>query len=78
MVLLKIAVVLLFCWLMFVSVKLLFKVARGAAKLIGMIVCIIACPVLILCLIFAGGIAVFSPLLLLIVTCALLVNAAKS
>lgn len=78
MVLLKLAVVLFFCWLLFISVKLLFKLAWGATKLICMILCIIACPVLVLCLLFAGGIMVFSPLLLLIAACALLVNAVES
>lgn len=78
MVLLKLAVVLLFCWLLFISVKLLFRLARGVTKLICMILCIIACPVLVLCLLFAGGIMVFSPLLLLIAACALLVNEVES
>lgn len=78
MVLLKLAVILFFCWLLFISVKLMFKLTWGAAKLIGIVLCIIACPVLVLCLVFAGGIVLFSPLLLLIAVCALLASAAES
>ncbi len=78
MVLLKLAVVLLFCWLLFISVKLLFRLAWGVTKLICMILCIIACPALVLCLLFAGGIVLFSPVLLLIAACALLIKAVES
>ena len=55
---------LLFFWLFFKGLGLAFRVAWGAAKLIASLLFGIAVPLLILCGLFAGGIALLLPLAL--------------
>ena len=52
---LKIGLTILFCWLFFKVIGLAFKAAWGVAKMIATILLVLACPVLVLCLLFAGG-----------------------
>lgn len=65
---LDLLVVVLFCWLFFKAVKLAFKVAWGAAKVIAALLFVLAWPVLIGCLLFAGGVALMVPLALVAVS----------
>lgn len=55
-------VVILFCWFFFKAVGLAFKVAWGSAKIIASLLFAVAVPMLVLCLIFAGGILLLVPL----------------
>lgn len=55
----------LFCVLMFKTLKLAFKLTWGAVSVIGSIIAVIAVPIFILCMIFAGGVLLFLPVLLI-------------
>ena len=59
---LELLTVVLFCWLFFKAVGLAFRVAWGTAKIIASILFTVAVPLLILCLVFAGGIFLLLPL----------------
>ena len=61
---LEILTVLLFCWLFFKALGLAFRVAWGATKLIAALLFVLAVPMLVICLLFAGGIALLLPLAL--------------
>lgn len=57
--------VVLFCWLFFKAVGLAFRVAWGTAKLLASVLFAVAVPLLVLCLIFAGGMFLLLPLALI-------------
>ena len=59
---LDLLVVILFCWLFFKALGLAFKVAWGSAKIIASLLFAVAVPMLVLCLIFAGGLLLLVPL----------------
>ena len=61
----EILVTLLSLWLFFGAVKLAFKITWGATKIVASVLLGIAAPVLILCLIFAGGAVILIPALLI-------------
>ena len=61
----EIIVLILFCWLFFKAIGLAFKVAWGAAKVIAVLLSILALPILIVCLLFAGGLVLLLPVLLI-------------
>ena len=56
--------VILFCWLFFKAVGLAFRMAWGTAKILASLLFALAVPMLVLCLIFAGGIVLLLPLAL--------------
>ena len=58
-------VLIAFCWLFFKAVGLAFRMAWGAAKIIASVLFALAVPMLILCLVFAGGIFLLLPLALI-------------
>ena len=58
---LELLLLILFCWLLFKALGLVFKVAWGAAKIAAVVLFTLACPLLVVCLIFAGGIALLVP-----------------
>lgn len=58
---LQLLIIALFCWLFFKVIGLAFKVAWGTAKIIASVLLVIACPLLIVCLLFAGGIVLLVP-----------------
>ena len=58
---LSILLVILFVWLLVKTVGLVFKVAWGATKIAAMVLFILACPALILLLLFAGGVVLLVP-----------------
>ena len=60
----EILVLILFCWLFFKAVGLAFRVAWGTAKILASVLFTIAVPLLILCLVFAGGVFLLLPLAL--------------
>lgn len=52
-------------WFFFGAIKLAFKITWGAAKITATVLLTLALPVLILCLIFAGGAVILIPALLI-------------
>lgn len=62
---LELLAVIVFCWLFFKAVGLAFRMAWGTAKIIASLLFTIAVPLLILCLVFAGGIFLLLPLALI-------------
>ena len=60
----ELLVVIVFCWLFFKAVGLAFRVAWGTAKILASVLFVLAVPMLILCLLFAGGIFLLLPLAL--------------
>ena len=61
----QILVIVLFCYLGFKALGLLFRVAWGAAKIAASVLFALAVPLLVLCLIFAGGLLILIPLAML-------------
>lgn len=61
----ELLVVVLFCWLFFKAVGLAFRMAWGTAKIIASLLFAVAVPLLILCLVFAGGVLLLLPLALI-------------
>ena len=62
---LDILITVLFCWLFFKAIGLAFRVAWGTTKVIASILFAVAVPLLFVCLVFAGGIALLLPLALI-------------
>lgn len=54
--------VIVFVWLLVKSAGLAFKLTWGVAKIVASILMIVALPVLAVCLIFVGGIALIVPI----------------
>lgn len=54
--------VILFVWLLGKAIGLAVKLAWGAAKVIAGILMVLAVPLLIVCVVFAGGIALIIPI----------------
>lgn len=54
--------VIVFGWLLVKSAGLAFKLTWGVAKIVASILMIVALPVLAVCLIFVGGIALIIPI----------------
>jgi len=61
----ELVLLVLFCWLFFKAVGLAFRMAWGTAKVIASILFALAVPLLVLCLIFAGGLFLLLPLALI-------------
>lgn len=61
----ELLLVILFCWLFFKAVGLAFRMAWGTAKVIASLLFVIAVPLLVLCLVFAGGLVLLLPLALM-------------
>ena len=51
-----------FAWLMVKAIGLAFRLTWGMAKIIARILMVIALPVLIICLVFVGGLALMIPI----------------
>lgn len=65
-------VIVLFCWLGFKALGLLFRVAWGATKIAATVLLALSLPMLIGCLVFAGGILLAIPLALIAIAFGLL------
>lgn len=57
--------VIVFCWLFFKAMGLMFRMAWGTAKILASVLFTVAVPLLILCLVFAGGFLLLLPLALI-------------
>lgn len=69
---LDLIITVLFCWLFFKAIGLAFKVAWGGAKIIASLLLTVAVPMLIACLVFAGGIILLVPVALIAIAFGLL------
>ena len=58
---LELMIIVLFIWLFCKALKLPFKVAWGATKIAASLLFAIAVPLLVLCLVFAGGLLLLIP-----------------
>lgn len=61
----EIIIFILFGWLFFKVIGLMFKVAWGVTKLVAVILAVLALPALIIGLLFAGGVVLILPILLI-------------
>ena len=61
----ELLIVILFCWLFFKAMGLAFRMAWGTAKIIASVLFAVAVPLLVLCLVFAGGVFLLLPLALI-------------
>ena len=59
---LELLTVIVFVWLVVKTVGLAFKLTWGAAKVVASILIALAVPVLIICMVFVGGVALLVPL----------------
>ena len=57
--------VLVFCWLFWQALRLMFRIAWGATKIIALILFVLALPTLVGCLLLFSGIALLLPLALI-------------
>ena len=55
----------IFMWLLVKTIGLAFRLTWGVAKIIASILMVIALPVLIICLVFVGGIALLVPVVMI-------------
>lgn len=68
----EILVIVLFCWIFFGSIRLMFKIAWGLAKILAVILLVLALPSLIGCLLFASGAILLVPIALVFIAWGLL------
>lgn len=57
--------VVVFVWLLVKAIGLAFRLTWGAAKVIASILMAMALPMLVICLVFVGGIALVVPIALI-------------
>lgn len=63
----ELIIFILFGWLFFKAIRLALKLTWGAAKIIASIVFALALPVLIICLLFAGGLILLLPVAMAVI-----------
>lgn len=68
----ELLVLVLFCWIFFGSIRLMFKIAWGLAKILAVILLVLALPSLIGCLLFASGAILLVPIALVFIAWGLL------
>ena len=68
----ELLVIILFVWLLVKAIGLAFKLTWGAAKVIAAILIGLAFPVLIVCFIFVGGIALLIPVVMIAIAAGIL------
>lgn len=64
--------VIIFCYLMFKAIGFAFKLTWGIAKIAASILIGLALPVLILCFIFVGGVALLIPVVMIAIAVGIL------
>ena len=65
-------IIALFIWLLVKAIGLAFKLTWGVAKIAASILIGLAFPVLIVCFIFIGGIALLAPLIMIAIAAGIL------
>ena len=61
----ELLVLILFGWMFFGAIRLAFRVTWGFAKIVAGILFALALPMLIVCLLFAGGVVLLLPVILI-------------
>lgn len=74
----KLLITILFIWLLGSSIRLALKLTWGVAKMIAGLLMVLALPILILCLIFAGGIILLLPVAMVGIAAAVLKGCCKT
>ena len=67
-----IVTVIIFIWLLFKAVGLLISLTWGTAKIAAAVLIGLALPVLIMCLLFVGGIVLLAPLVMVAIAAGIL------
>ena len=65
-------IIALFIWLLVKAIGLAFKLTWGVAKIVASILIGLAFPVLIVCFIFVGGIALLAPVVMIAIAAGLM------
>ena len=65
-------IIALFIWLLVKAIGLAFKLTWGVAKIVASILIGLAFPVLIVCLVFVGGIALLVPIVMISIAAGIL------
>ena len=68
----ELLIIAIFIWLLVKSIGLAFKLTWGAAKIVASILIGLAFPVLIVCLVFVGGIALLVPIIMIAIAAGIL------
>lgn len=68
----ELLITIVFAWLMIKAVGMAFKLTWGAAKVVASILMTIALPLLIVCVVFVGGIALILPVGLIVLSMGIL------
>ena len=68
----ELLIIAIFIWLMVKAIGLAFKLTWGVAKIAASILIGLAFPVLIVCLIFVGGIALLAPVVMIAIAAGIL------
>ena len=68
----ELLVIAIFIWLLVKSIGLAFKLTWGVAKIAASILIGLAFPVLIVCLVFVGGIALLVPVIMIAIAAGIL------
>lgn len=71
---LELIITVIFCLLLFTVLKLMFKLAWGATKVIALLLSVLAVPVLIGGLLLAGGVILLLPVAMLVVAVLIINN----
>ena len=61
----ELLVLVVLCWIFFGSIRLMLKVAWGMAKILAVILFVMALPSLIGCLLYASGVILLLPVALI-------------
>ena len=65
-------IIALFIWLLVKAIGLAFKLTWGVAKIVASVLIGLAFPVLIVCFIFVGGIALLAPVVMIAIAAGIL------
>ena len=68
----ELIVIILFIWLSIKAISLAIRLTWGAAKIVASLLMVIALPVLIGCILFASGVILLIPILLIAVAIGIL------
>ena len=68
----ELLVIAIFTWLMVKAIGLAFKLTWGVAKIAASILIGLAFPVLIVCFVFVGGIALLVPVVMIVIAAGIL------
>ena len=69
---LELLTIVIFVWLLVKAIGLAFKLTWGVAKVIASILISLTLPVLIICLVFVGGIALLVPIVMIAIAAGIL------